>query len=425
MKKWVISLLSVGILWGTFGVSGSSDLALPNSVEETVQADVSNNNDERTINYEVYKKDSSELSPADTFFTKSAEISSNDDGTYKVTITAEISNLTSLEVTAINEQNSSESASYMKNDKKYVDISFNIKQLSDLEKPIDGTVQTKLINYNINKTDVSFKFDSSSLDELGPKKSFSDSLKSITDAETENNSVDTTDTTILKKSKQDSNIIATPDSSTQTENTNDNKGNDRTILKELTYKVDKSVGDGALISPYFTNTAKVIQDSNGTYYVELTVKYPKKFGNSAIKINYLNHQKPINLSFTSVGDSNYLRVAFPISSMMALSKDIDGNVSLNLPEFGIDKNLNFKLDFGSVNTADLTSLTNNSDLPGLLSKLGKVDSETVRSDKTDSTKNKLITLPQTGEQTDGALGVIGGLLLILWIVLIKETYLKK
>ncbi|AUI72263.1 LPXTG cell wall anchor domain-containing protein [Companilactobacillus alimentarius] len=425
MKKWVISLLSVGILWGTFGVSGSSDLALPNSVEETVQADVSNNNDERTINYEVYKKDSSELSPADTFFTKSAEISSNDDGTYKVTITAEISNLTSLEVTAINEQNPSESASYMKNDKKYVDISFNIKQLSDLEKPIDGTVQTKLINYNINKTDVSFKFDSSSLDELGPKKSFSDSLKSITDAETENNSVDTTDTTILKKSKQDSNIIATPDSSTQTENTNDNKGNDRTILKELTYKVDKSVGDGALISPYFTNTAKVIQDSNGTYYVELTVKYPKKFGNSAIKINYLNHQKPINLSFTSVGDSNYLRVAFPISSMMALSKDIDGNVSLNLPEFGIDKNLNFKLDFGSVNTADLTSLTNNSDLPGLLSKLGKVDSETVRSDKTDSTKNKLITLPQTGEQTDGALGVIGGLLLILWIVLIKETYLKK
>lgn len=303
MKKWVISLLSVGILWGTFGVSGSSDLALPNSVEETVQADVSNNNDERTINYEVYKKDSSELSPADTFFTKSAEISSNDDGTYKVTITAEISNLTSLEVTAINEQNPSESASYMKNDKKYVDISFNIKQLSDLEKPIDGTVQTKLINYNINKTDVSFKFDSSSLDELGPKKSFSDSLKSITDAETENNSVDTTDTTILKKSKQDSNIIATPDSSTQTENTNDNKGNDRTILKELTYKVDKSVGDGALISPYFTNTAKVIQDSNGTYYVELTVKYPKKFGNSAIKINYLNHQKPINLSFTSVGDS--------------------------------------------------------------------------------------------------------------------------
>lgn len=425
MKKWVISLLSVGILWGTFGVSGSSDLALPNSVEETVQADVSNNNDERTINYEVYKKDSSELSPADTFFTKSAEISSNDDGTYKVTITAEISNLTSLEVTAINEQNPSESASYMKNDKKYVDISFNIKQLSDLEKPIDGTVQTKLINYNINKTDVSFKFDSSSLDELGPKKSFPDSLKSITDAETENNSVDTTDTTILKKSKQDSNIIATPDSSTQTENTNDNKGNDRTILKELTYKVDKSVGDGALISPYFTNTAKVIQDSNGTYYVELTVKYPKKFGNSAIKINYLNHQKPINLSFTSVGDSNYLRVAFPISSMMALSKDIDGNVSLNLPEFGIDKNLNFKLDFGSVNTADLTSLTNNSDLPGLLSKLGKVDSETVRSDKTDSTKNKLITLPQTGEQTDGALGVIGGLLLILWIVLIKETYLKK
>lgn len=425
MKKWVISLLSVGILWGTFGVSGSSDLALPNSVEETVQADVSNNNDERTINYEVYKKDSSELSPADTFFTKSAEISSNDDGTYKVTITAEISNLTSLEVTAINEQNPSESASYMKNDKKYVDISFNIKQLSDLEKPIDGTVQTKLINYNINKTDVSFKFDSSSLDELGPKKSFSDSLKSITDAETENNSVDTTDTTILKKSKQDSNIIATPDSSTQTENTNDNKGNDRTILKELTYKVDKSVGDGALISPYFTNTAKVIQDSNGTYYVELTVKYPKKFGNSAIKINYLNHQKPINLSFTSVGDSNYLRVAFPISSMMALSKDIDGNVSLNLPEFGIDKNLNFKLDFGSVNTADLTSLTNNSDLPGLLSKLGKVDSETVRSDKTDSTKNKLITLPQTGEQTDGALGVIGGLLLILWIVLIKKTYLKK
>jgi hypothetical protein len=113
MKKWVISLLSVGMLLGIFGVSGISDSDSPNTVEETVQADTNSNN-ERTINYAVYPGNSSLLSPMDAFFTKSADITSNDDGSYKVTLTAEISNLTSLKVTTIDNQQPSVSSTTLK-----------------------------------------------------------------------------------------------------------------------------------------------------------------------------------------------------------------------------------------------------------------------------------------------------------------------
>lgn len=64
MKKLLISLLSVGMLLGIFGVSGISDSDSPNTVEETVQADTNSNN-ERTINYAVYPGNSSLLSPMD------------------------------------------------------------------------------------------------------------------------------------------------------------------------------------------------------------------------------------------------------------------------------------------------------------------------------------------------------------------------
>lgn len=435
MKKWVISLLSVGMLLGIFGVSGISDSDSPNTVEETVQADTNSNN-ERTINYAVYRGNSSLLSPMDAFFPKSADITSNDDGSYKVTLTAEISNLTSLKVTTIDNQQPSVSSTYTKNAKKYVDISFNIKSLSELDKPISGTIQTKLLDLTVDKSTVSFKFDSSSLDSQ-KSNTFLNSLKSITDAEDETKSVLNDAQNTANNIKGDLNgandIITTPDTtSSQTTNTTTANSdgsqatNNKTVIKELTYKVAKNDGDGSMISPYFTNTAKVMQNPDGTYYVEMTIKYPKKFGNNAIQLNYINHEKPSNLSFTSSGDSNYLKFDFPINNLGDLGEVISGNATLNLPDFNLDKDLNFDLSFDGFNPSDISGIVSSSDVSGLLSDLSSLsNAKNVKTDKATNDNRVLGTLPQTGEQTNAALSIIGGLILILWIVLLKATYLKK
>ncbi|WP_334333500.1 MULTISPECIES: NEAT domain-containing protein [unclassified Companilactobacillus] len=416
MKKWVISLLSVGMLLGVFSATGFNSVA-PN--QSIVQADTNNN--ERTINYQVYKTGSDDKSPADVYFTKSADVTTNSDGTHKVTMTAEVSKLTGLEIPTINGQKPSVSATYTRDGKKYVDISFKVNKLADLNNSIDGTVQTKLLNFKMDQNSVDFKFDSSSLDSSGAASSFAASLHKITEAENQvqtnldaandvlDNTTDDTD------ENDDEDIIDTP----QTAKNSDNK----TILKELTYKIAKNNGDGALISPYFTNTAKVIQNPDGSYYAEVTVKYPKKFGNTAVKVNYVNNAKPVNLSFTSIGDSNYLKFDFPINNLTDLSNLIPGNISLDIPDFGIDKDVDFNLDFDSMNPSDLSNLTDDSDLSGLLSnmsglKTGDVKIETVKEPKKQ-------TLPQAGNETNNGLAVIGGLLLIMWIALIKETYVKK
>lgn len=429
MKKWVISLLSVGMLLGLFGVSGVSDSDSPNSIGETVQADTNSNN-ERTINYLVYQGNSSLLSPMDAFFTKSADITPNDDGSYKVTLTAEVSNLTSLKVSTIDNQQPTVSDTYIKNAKKYIDISFNINSLSDLDSPISGTVQTKLLNFNVDKATVSFKFDSSSLDNQ-KSNTFLNSLKSITDAENETKSVlndaQSTANSIRNDLNNDNDIITTPDTDSHTtNNVKSDDPNDKAVIKDLTYKIAKNNGDGALIAPYFTNTAKVMQKPDSTYYVEMTIKYPKKFGNKAIQLNYINNVKPNNLSPTSSGDSYYLKFDFPINNLSDLGNVISGNASINLPDFGLNKDLNFDLNFDSLNPSDISGIVSSTDASGLLSGLSKLSkSSTNKTTKVSTDDKEIDTLPQTGEQTDAALVVIGGLILILWVVLLKETYLKK
>lgn len=414
MKKWVISLLSVGMLLGVFGATGLNS-ASPNS--NIAQADTNSN--ERTINYQVYKTGSDNKSPAEVYFTNSADITTNPDGTHKVTMTAEVSKLTGLEMPMINGQKPSVSATYTRDGKKYVDVSFKVNKLADLDNSVDGLVQTKLLNFKMDKNSVDFKFDSSSLDSNGVASSFAASLHKITDAESQvqTNLDAANDVLDSAKDVADSDIIDTPTQTAKT--TNDNK----TVLKELTYKIAKNNGDGALVSPYFTNTAKVMQNPDGSYYAEVTVKYPKKFGDTAVKVNYVNHAKPVNLSFTSIGDSNYLKFDFPINNLTDFSNLIPGNISLDIPDFGIDKNVDFNLDFDSMNPDDLSNLTEDSDLSGLLSNMSSLKTGDVKIETVKEPKKQ--TLPQAGDETNNGLAVIGGLLLILWIVLIKETYVKK
>lgn len=433
MKKLFISLLSVGMFLGIFGVVGVANTGSPNTIVKTVQADTTNN-DSRTINYEVYKENSGIKSIMDPFFTKTATIYTNDDGTYKVVLTAKVSHLTGLQVSSINNQEPKESAAYEKNGERYVDISFNINSLTDLDNTIKGVVQTKLLNLNVDKQDVDFKFDSSTLDSQGTTSSFSDSLKSVTDAENKAKSALDDAKSIVDNTKDDTtnDIIAAPattdtQATTDTTTTNDNNDGAKTVLKELTYKIAKNNGDGALISPYFTNTAKVMENPDGTYYVEVTMKYPKKFGNTAIQINAINNQRPSNLSFTSVGDSNYLKFDFPIKKLTDLSNLIPGDISLNIPDFGLNKDLGFNFDFDSLNPADLSKLLDSSDISGLLSDLSNLSnpSSIKTASAADTVEKKTGTLPQTGNSTDSALMIIGGLVLIMWFMLLKGTYLKN
>lgn len=437
MKKLLISLLSVGMLLGIFGVVGNNT-GTPNVIEETVQADSTSNS--KIINYEVYKENSNSLSPMNTLFTKSATVTPNDDGTYKVTITGRNSNLSDLNVPTIDGQTPKVATSG--HDRK--DISFNIASLEDLDKDIPATVQTKVLNLNIDQQDVTFKFDSSSMYTQGANSSFADSLNRITHAENNiTNSINNAKGLVssLKSNDDNDNIISTPtdnqstDTPTNTDNNNTSatKVDPKTILKELTYSIAKNNGDGSLISPYFTNTAKLMQNPDGSYYVEATIKYPKKFGTNAFEINAINGQKPFNISFRSEGDSNYITFDFPIKKITDLSNLIPGDITMNIPDFGLNKDLGFKLNFDSLNPADLSNLMSGTDTSGmsdLISSLGSISNlgdvkATPTTKSNTAAKQSTNTLPQTGNETNDALAVIGVLILVLTLVLLKGTYLKK
>jgi len=437
MKKLLISLLSVGMLLGIFGVV-ENNTGTPNVIEETVQADSTSNS--KIINYEVYKENSNSLSPMNTLFTKSATVTPNDDGTYKVTITGRNSNLSDLNVPTIDGQTPKVATSG--HDRK--DISFNIASLEDLDKDIPATVQTKVLNLNIDQQDVTFKFDSSSMYTQGANSSFADSLNRITHAENNiTNSINNAKGLVssLKSNDNNDNIISTPtdnqstDTPTNTDNNNTSatKVDPKTILKELTYSIAKNNGDGSLISPYFTNTAKLMQNPDGSYYVEATIKYPKKFGTNAFEINAINGQKPFNISFRSEGDSNYITFDFPIKKITDLSNLIPGDITMNIPDFGLNKDLGFKLNFDSLNPADLSNLMSGTDTSGmsdLISSLGSISNlgdvkATPTTKSNTAAKQSTNTLPQTGNETNDALAVIGVLILVLTLVLLKGTYLKK
>ncbi|WP_338232203.1 NEAT domain-containing protein [Companilactobacillus muriivasis] len=439
MKKLLISLLSVGMLLGIFGVVGNNT-GTPNVIEETVQADSTSNS--KIINYEVYKENSNSLSPMNTLFTKSATVTPNDDGTYKVTITGRTANLNDLNVPTIDGQ----TPKVVTNGSHHKDISFNIASLEDLDKDIPAKIQTKLLNFNVEQQDVTFKFDSSSMYTQGANSSFADSLNKLTHAENNiTNGLNNAKSIVsgLQANDDNDNIISTPtddsktDTSTNTDNNNTTatKVDPKTILKELTYSIAKNNGDGSLISPYFTNTAKLMQNPDGSYYVEATIKYPKKFGTNAFEINSINGQKPFNISFRSEGDSNYITFDFPIKKITDLSNLIPGDITMNIPDFGLNKDLGFKLNFDSLNPADLSSLMSNTDTSGmsdLISSLGSIsDLGNVKATPTTNTKSNTAakqntnTLPQTGNETNDALAVIGALILVLTLVLLKGTYLKK
>ena len=453
MKKFFISLLSVGMLLGIFGVVGSNNTGSPNLLEEeTVQADSTNNSN--SIHYEVYdKKNSSTLSTMNMLFTKSATITPNDNGGYTVTLTAR-DNINNIVPTTIDSQ----TPTITKKANGRTDISFKISDINALNEdvPATMTLKTKVLGLTVDSEEVLIKFDLSSLDTNGSGNRFVDSLQKITN--TENDLTKSANdikgiVSDLKSNSDDTNdILSTPNNNTDSTNNTTNNDNDatdsntndttstdpKTILKEITYKIAKSNGDGSLISPYFTNTAKVMQNPDGSYYVEATIKYPRKFGNNAFEINSINGQSPFNLSFKSDGDYNYVTFDFPIKKLTDLSNLIPGNISMNLPDFGLNKDLNFNFDFSAINPSDLSNLmsgSNSSDLSDLISGLGNLSDlgkvKTVSSgskSNTNSNNNQTptsATLPKTGNETNDVLVVIGGAVLIMVMVLIKGTYLKQ
>lgn len=435
MKKLLISLLSVGMLLGILSGTGVNNSGSPNLIEETVQADSTSNS--KTINYEVYKENSNSLSPMNALFTKSATITPNDDGTYKVTVTGRGTNLSDLDVSTIDGQ--TPKISNGSNNQK--NISFNVNSLDDLDKDIPATVQTKVLNLNVDQQNVTFKFDLSSMDSDG-NNSFADSLNKITHAENNiTNGLNNAKSIVsdLQSNSGNDNIISTPNDDTTTNSTTNNNNNNnssnadpKTILKELTYKIAKNNGDGSLISPYFTNTAKVMQNPDGTYYVEATIKYPKKFGTNAFEINSMNNQKPFNVSFRSEGDSNYITFDFPIKKLTDLSDLIPGDITMNIPDFGLNKDLGFDLNFDGLNPSDLSNLMSGTDTSGLsdlISSLGNIsdlgDAKPTTASNDNPVKKTASTLPQTGNTTNYVLVVIGVLVLGLTIVLLKGTYFKK
>ncbi|WP_334330515.1 LPXTG cell wall anchor domain-containing protein [Companilactobacillus sp. HBUAS59699] len=428
MKRSLIKFLTAVVLLG--GVTTVAEYNLPLVSTTQVAQASSNTADSQNISYNVYQSGTDNIDANSAYFTKSAKVSQNSDGTYKVTLTMSLPKLKSLTVTSIDGQTPN-SSTYDDNGTTYQDVSFNVNSLDDLNNKISGTLEskTKVLGVELTKSNVDFAFDTATASGATNNRStLLDNLKTITD-ETKSDT-DTTSTPPVTSNKINSSkniIIEDPKSSTTISKNSDGQS--------ITYKVVKNDKSDSAAANYLTNTATITPNNDGTYNVAMTIAYNKKLGDSAVKINMINNKTvdPKNIFKYTKGDNDYLKFNFNIDDLDDLSKLIPGQLSLNSPDYGLDSLLDFNLDFDGLSSLDLSKLVNTSDLSNMLNDLKNLSDDlkslqngtASAATDTSSAKDVSQTLPKTGNESGHVLTAIGITVLLLWIILLKGTYLKN
>ena len=423
------------MLLGGVSTITASDLTTVSNIQ-VVRATTEDKNSQ-VISYDVYKSVTDELDLNGGYFTKSANVSQNTDGTYKVTLTIQVPKLKTFDVSSIDGQTPVVSADYDDGGRTYRDISFNVNSLDALNNRIAGTVasKTKVLDIEMTKSNVDFSFDTATASGgTRDRSTLLDNLKSITNMTKDATGTTASTTTPVTSDDTDSSsskdiLIENPKTNTST---NISKASDG---QSVTYKVVKNDGTGSAASNFLTNTATITSNGDGTYNVAMTIAYNKKLGDSAVKVNMINNKTvdPNNILKYTKGDNDYLKFSFNVDNLGDLSKLIPAQLSLNSPDFGLDSLLNFNLDFDGLSSLDLSKLVNSSDIPGMIDDLSDLSGDLksiqsgnvtqVAKDKASDTTMTL--LPQTGNSDSGILVIIGVTVLLLWIILLRGTYLKN
>lgn len=202
-------------------------------------------------------------------------------------------------------------------------------------------------------------------------------------------------------------------------------------ITNLTYEVlqaDKKSKSAA--DQYYTHTAKVEKQSDGTYKITMEVKYAKDSGMTAKGFVPLtaNGTKVSDISYGTDGNYYTASFSFNVPSLATLNNLVKGTIHVTVPTMSISSDFDIYYKFTGATTdntassnADSTSGDNGADS-------GYTETSPIGVSATNNnTKKKAATsngkLPQTNEQQQVLLGVAG--LLSLVMVTATAIYRRK
>ncbi|WP_125565558.1 hypothetical protein [Companilactobacillus insicii] len=277
-------------------------------------------NDETDTNYtyKVYKKDPTDgISMSSKYFTKNAKVTKNSDGTYNVEIKLEYPKdygKNAVTFTKAAGKTVSDDQTIVVEDGDNYSQTFNFTADSlDNYIPVEMKMNIPLFDINMTQ-DANLKF---------TKNDGEDESVDPADEETDGN-------------KEDSGEEA--DSNNENQDGEDNKNDASNVIakeQQITYKVLKNDLSGESASAhYFTKTAYIDKNSDGTYTVEVQMEYPKNYGDGSVKIDSVNG---INLSASDVTTSNddnntLLSFKFKVDSLDDLKNNIPVTMTMNIAD---------------------------------------------------------------------------------------------
>lgn len=354
----------------------------------------------QTITFDVYKTGTNDKSISSQYFTKTDKITPNGDGTYKVTIQVKIPTIASVDILTMDGKKVTDSDEYKQGSDTYQDISFNINSTSDLKEPLNSTMKIQVFGMGLMNQTADFKFDM-------------DSLETVESGDTDNGSgqedkeddvldptqigEDSSSTDNNSSSQEGSSVVVADPESTDSSSTSSNE-------EEIPYQVlkaDPSQGE-SVSTQFFTGTAKVSKNDDGTYKVTMTLTYPTTFGEQPVTIDSINggSTNAADTKTYSKDGKNFMDFSFNIQSKSALDELVPCTMTIDVSQLGFNstESVNFKFNATSSGVAGASSAsgTNGSGVYGSTS-----DWPSSATSANPSTTNS--TLPQTGNSTTTAI----------------------
>lgn len=378
MKKSIVRLLAVGMLLGGAIVPATvtNDGSL-SPVTTTQTAKAATTDKEQTIDFDVLKTGTNNASISSQYFTKTAKIAPNSDGTYKVTIQVSIPTVASVDILTMGGQKVTDSDKYKTGSGTYQDISFNINNVSDLKNPLSSSMKIQVMGLGLMNQTADFKFDMNTLKDVKSDNSTEDKTPTETDKETEPETDTNKDDQTVDTDDYDDELVPTQIGETGNElipqqigenSDNSEEGTKVTVgdpIKIATTHYDdlknaqtidfsvlkEGTTEPSVSTQYFNQTAKVTPNDDGTYKVTIQVTIP-----SIAQVDiFTMGDKNVNESEKYTTDSGtYKDISFNVNDPSELGNLLTSSMRIQIPSLSMDMSpkADFKFDLSTLSEAN-------------------------------------------------------------------------
>lgn len=364
MKKSIVRLLAIGMLLGGAVVPSTvANDGFLSPVTTTQTAKAATTDQEQTIDFDVLKTGTNDASISSKYFNKTAKITPNGDGTYKVTIQVEIPTIASVNILTMGDQKVTDSDKYKDGSNTYQDISFNINDISDLNNKLNSSMQITVMGLGLMKQTADFKFDMSTLTGSSTNNDSSkdtDSEKSNDTGDSSNNSEEPTEQeTGAKEADSEDGTAVTVGNQVDTsavhyDDLKDAQNVGFSVLKQGTTEPSVS-------TQYFNETAKVTKNDDGTYKVTIQVEIPSIDGKDAqVDILTMGDKTVTESEKYTTNSGQYKDISFNVKNLSELDKTLTSSMKIVVASLGLDMSpeADFKFDTSNLSDDKDTSATN-------------------------------------------------------------------